>query len=149
MEALLLIIFGLVNIRYVPNTDLSYVIALLCYLMGLQNAVITKISGAAIRTTHITGMATDIGIEIGKIIYSGNNNRQYTKPNKDKIWLHLSLVSMFLLGGVSGAFVFKYIGFLSVMPLAGYLLFLSFVPIKRDITVKKYMLRRMRRASSS
>ncbi len=31
--------------------------------MGLQNATITKISGAVIRTTHLTGVTTDLGIE--------------------------------------------------------------------------------------
>jgi len=38
---------------------------LLCFIMGLQNAVITKISHAEIRTTHVTGLVTDVGIELG------------------------------------------------------------------------------------
>jgi len=33
------------------------------FAMGLQNATITKISGAVIRTTHLTGVTTDLGIE--------------------------------------------------------------------------------------
>ena len=36
---------------------------------GLQNALITKLSRAEIRTTHITGIVTDIGIELGKLLY--------------------------------------------------------------------------------
>jgi uncharacterized membrane protein YoaK (UPF0700 family) len=42
---------------------------LFCFIMGLQNATITKISGARIRTTHVTGMVTDIGIELGRSAY--------------------------------------------------------------------------------
>ena len=42
-------------------------VVLLCFSMGLRNAVITKLSRAEIRTTHITGIVTDIGIEIGKL----------------------------------------------------------------------------------
>jgi hypothetical protein len=41
-------------------------VVILCYIMGLQNAVITKISRAEIRTTHVTGLVTDIGIELGQ-----------------------------------------------------------------------------------
>ena len=52
----------------------------LCYIMGLQNAVITKISNAEIRTTHITGLVTDLGIEIGKMLYL---NRL---PGEKKCW---------------------------------------------------------------
>jgi uncharacterized membrane protein YoaK (UPF0700 family) len=41
---------------------------MLCFIMGLQNATVTKISGARIRTTHVTGMITDVGIELGKLV---------------------------------------------------------------------------------
>ncbi|MGO8462711.1 DUF1275 family protein, partial [Rhizobium ruizarguesonis] len=37
----------------------------LAFLMGLQNAVVKRISDARVRTTHVSGMATDLGIELG------------------------------------------------------------------------------------
>ncbi len=68
VEAALLLAFGLAggslqNLHglFVPGT-----VMLLCFIMGLQNAVISKISRSEIRTTHITGTITDIGIELGK-----------------------------------------------------------------------------------
>lgn len=150
IEALLLIIFGLINASYTDyiNANAVFIIALLCYLMGLQNAVITKISSTSIRTTHITGMVTDIGIEIGKILYSlKKDTHKHTQPNMDKISLHVSIVFMFLLGGVFGAYGFKYVGFLTVIPLAGYLLFMASAPIKQDLTVNKYLRKRLQRLS--
>lgn len=30
--------------------------------LGIQNAMTTKLSGAVIRTTHLTGLTTDLGI---------------------------------------------------------------------------------------
>src|SRR4051812_40845722 len=36
---------------------------LAAFAMGVQNATITKISGAVVRTTHVTGIFTDVGIE--------------------------------------------------------------------------------------
>lgn len=69
LEALLLVGFGVLGSQladhrpfYAPLT-----VILLCFIMGLQNAMITKISNAEIRTTHVTGMVTDIGIEPGAL----------------------------------------------------------------------------------
>jgi len=70
-EAMLLLCFGILGANlererlfYVPLT-----VDLLCFVMGLQNAMVTKISRAEIRTTHVTGLVTDIGIELGKLVY--------------------------------------------------------------------------------
>ena len=52
---------------------------------------------------------------------------------------------MFLSGGIAGAYSFKYAGFLSVIPLAGYLLFMAIIPIRRDMTIQKYMRKRLRK----
>jgi uncharacterized membrane protein YoaK (UPF0700 family) len=71
LEAALLLFFGLLGSRlaelhayFVPLT-----VMLLSFTMGLQNALITKLSRAEIRTTHVTGIVTDIGIELGKMAY--------------------------------------------------------------------------------
>jgi uncharacterized membrane protein YoaK (UPF0700 family) len=37
--------------------------ALLCMAMGMQNSLVTRLSGAVVRTTHLTGIITDLGIE--------------------------------------------------------------------------------------
>ncbi len=69
LEAGLLIAFAGIGV-IVPSPAAAPVTAvLLCFIMGLQNATITKISGARIRTTHLTGMITDMGIEFGKFAY--------------------------------------------------------------------------------
>ena len=75
VEAGLLLVFGMTGHRWeegavggLPATGI-----LLCFTMGLQNAIITKISDAVIRTTHVTGMVTDLGIELGKALYFNRN----------------------------------------------------------------------------
>lgn len=71
LESALLLVFGLMGARLAAHTGLllPLTVLLLCFLMGLQNAVITKVSRAVIRTTHTTGLITDIGIELGKLVY--------------------------------------------------------------------------------
>jgi len=69
-EAGLLLLFGLMGGTLEKSSGfISLTMILLCFLMGLQNAIITKISNAEIRTTHMTGIITDIGIELGKACY--------------------------------------------------------------------------------
>lgn len=138
VEAALLVIFGIVGGRQsdTHGETLTMTILVLCYIMGLQNAMITKVSNAEIRTTHVTGMITDIGIEVGKLLYF--NIRQPLGPggrirgNRGKLKLLSLLVALFFVGGVSGALAFKYFGFVSALPLAGLVMVLGVVPISDD-----------------
>lgn len=134
LEAALLLVFGLVGstLQLHAVMTVSFTAVLLCYVMGLQNALITKISNAEIRTTHVTGLVTDIGIELGKAIYW---NQDYARThageltaNKNKLRLHGTLVFAFFAGGIAGAAGFKYLGFISTLPLALALLALSLAP---------------------
>jgi uncharacterized membrane protein YoaK (UPF0700 family) len=40
--------------------------AVLCMAMGAQNSLVTRLSGAVVRTTHLTGVVTDLGIEAAR-----------------------------------------------------------------------------------
>lgn len=135
IEAVLLLVFGLVgaNLQTREFIDMSLTAILLCYVMGLQNALVTKISNAEIRTTHVTGLMTDIGIELGKLFYW---NRQtdgqrdvYVMANRTKLRVHLALVVFFFIGGVAGALGFKHVGFSATIPLAICLVIMSSAPV--------------------
>ena len=139
VEAGLLLCFGLTgaNLERHEWFVLPATVALLCFTMGLQNAIITKISQAEIRTTHLTGMVTDIGIELGKAMYwnrkSGDSERAAVQADMDKLWLLTSLVGLFFIGGVAGAIGFKHVGFIATVPLAAVLLMLAVVPVVDDL----------------
>ena len=45
------------------STAMLFLAPIAAFAMGLQNATITEISGAVIRTTHLTGVITDFGLE--------------------------------------------------------------------------------------
>ncbi|VVE27199.1 membrane protein [Pandoraea horticolens] len=138
-EAVLLLTFGAMGanlehhrVLYVPAT-----VGLLCYVMGLQNAIITKISRAEIRTTHVTGLVTDIGIELGKLVYWNRPGVARELPrvmgDRQKLRLLCSLLGMFFLGGLAGALGFKHLGFSATIPLALVLVTLAIVPLLDDI----------------
>jgi uncharacterized membrane protein YoaK (UPF0700 family) len=100
-------------------------LACLCFIMGMQNATITKISNARIRTTHASGMVTDIGIEFGRAILSGVLRLPGVQPDWAKLRILVTLVSAFLLGGLTGAVGYGHVGFFFSLPLAVVLLGLS------------------------
>lgn len=147
LEAGLLLCFGLIGGNlgqhqwlFVPAT-----VMLLCFIMGLQNAMITKLSNAEIRTTHLTGMVTDIGIELGKLCYwnaaapARTPSRTQARPlprvlaNRRKLRLLVVLVTLFFAGGIAGALGFKHMGFSATLPLAALLLALIAVPLSDDL----------------
>lgn len=75
----------------------------LLFAMGLQNSLVTTISNSTVRTTHLTGLFTDLGIELSQLFFYKN------KEQKDKlhssIKLRLTIIAFFFLGGLlSGIF---------------------------------------------
>lgn len=137
LEAVLLLGFGLMGARPASSHLLPATVAMLCFVMGLQNAIITKISRAEIRTTHVTGLVTDIGIELGKLLYWNGKAQPRVQADLPRLGLLASLLLMFLAGGLAGAFGFKYLGFIVTLPLALLLLLLAAVPIYDDLNAAR------------
>jgi uncharacterized membrane protein YoaK (UPF0700 family) len=124
VEAALLLLFGLLGANLVAFAHLVVpaTVLLLCFIMGLQNAIITKISQAEIRTTHMTGVVTDLGIEIGRLLYWNRshdaNAIHRVRANRDKLRVHATILGLFFLGGLVGASGFKRFGFSATIPIA-------------------------------
>jgi uncharacterized membrane protein YoaK (UPF0700 family) len=138
LEAVLFGVFGLMGatLAGVDGLFIPATVTLLCFTMGLQNAVITKISGAVVRTTHLTGIITDLGIELGKLVYWNRSDLAEGEPvraDRQRMATLASLVASFVLGGVLGALAFKQVGYLATLPLAILLLLLSVVPVWDDL----------------
>lgn len=127
------------------SSFLPDVIALLCYVMGLQNALITKVSDTRIRTTHVTGMVTDIGIELGRIVYSFKCDKQTVWISIKQMWLHLAIIFMFICGGIAGGILFNFFGIYVLLPISFYLFFISSYAFALDATIYCYIRKRQKR----
>lgn len=71
---------------------------------GLQNAMVATYSGAVIRTTHLTGLTSDMGASIGNWL-AGRSISKPTLGFQAIIWY------CFCGGGVVGAFLYARIGY--------------------------------------
>jgi uncharacterized membrane protein YoaK (UPF0700 family) len=75
---------------------------------GLQNALATTYSGAVVRTTHVSGMFTDLGIGLGHAL------RGMPLP-KRRLALCALVICAFFVGSVIGALLFVRIGYRAVL----------------------------------
>lgn len=103
-------------------------LAILCLCAGLQNATITSASGAVVRTTHLTGITTDLGIGLTRVLTKKKGDYVRRHEAKANI-MRAGLIFFFVLGSYLGALLFmkiEYKGFLIPALISTALSILSF-----------------------
>lgn len=73
--------------------------------MGIQNSLVTNISKSTVRTTHLTGLFTDLGIELSQLFFY--KKAEEIKKLKTSIFLRLSIISFFFIGCFSGGIIYQ------------------------------------------
>lgn len=137
-EAGLLLLFGLLgtSLQWLGDRLIPITVLLLCFIMGLQNAIITKISRAQIRTTHMTGILTDIGIELGRLatarVLSSTDGAAVPVVDRRRLAIHTTLFLAFLFGALGGAAAFQVLGYAATVPIAVLLAAIAVPPILQD-----------------
>lgn len=106
----------------------------LLFAMGLQNALVSVISGSVVRTTHLTGTFTDLGIELAQL---RTNNYKAQGELLSRIKLRFSIILFFMLGALSGAYLYTYISFRSFLISGSMLCFTLLYDVFR-LNIKRY-----------
>lgn len=107
------------------------------FSMGIQNSLVTKISESTVRTTHLTGLFTDLGIELSQLFFYKKQNER--KKLNASIYLRLSIIAFFFIGCISGGFLYTFLEMKTLFVAAFFLLIalmydyirLQFIVIKR------------------
>lgn len=141
LEAVYLLLFGFFGYALAKwgNIMVSPTVLFLCWIMGMHNTVMSVLSGGAIRSTHMTGTATDLGVELGKALYyqkESNPRLPDVRVNRPKMRLLLGMMLAFLLGGVVGAWGFQNLSYHFTLPVAAMLLILGAHSIGHDIKIR-------------
>lgn len=105
-EAVILLLLGIALVLSFAPPHETFLVIVLSFVMGLQNAVTTMISRARVRTTHVSGMATDIGIELAALVGDAKSRQDASS----KLKLHSLTLASFAIGGVWGALLFQLVG---------------------------------------
>jgi len=126
--ALLIAAFAGFFTRFVPFghalsvSEVYVVLASLCLASGLQNAALTSSSGSSVRTTHLTGVTTDLGLGLARLLslpFKDHRAKRERHANR----LRAGTVISFVAGSAAGAVIFyhtRYVGFLIPSAIAAF-----------------------------
>ena len=114
---LICVIFGLGMIGYFGNfgeplevsRDYTLLI-LLCLVCGIQNGTITTVSKSVIRTTHLTGVTTDLGIGIIRFLNRHKLEAEYGSELEPNL-MRAGIIVFFVFGSALGGYVFSKLGY--------------------------------------
>lgn len=87
--------------------------ALLCLTSGMQNATVTTAFNSVVRTTHLTGITTDLGIGIVRMIFA-NHLKVSREEERRANWMRIGIITFFILGAILSASIYlraQYEGF--------------------------------------
>lgn len=76
--------------------------SILLFSMGLQNALVTRVSKSVVRTTHLTGLFTDLGIELSQLMFY--KKLQQRSKLFTSVRLRFAIITFFFAGCVIGGY---------------------------------------------
>ncbi|MFL5784640.1 MAG: YoaK family protein [Bacteriovoracaceae bacterium] len=94
---------------------------LLCFICGIQNATVSIVSRSVIRTTHLTGLTTDLGLGIVRFFKRKELESEVSGEGRSNL-MRVGIISSFVMGAIVGGFVFKrfeFYGFLLPVLISG------------------------------
>ncbi|PQJ72801.1 YoaK family protein [Polaribacter butkevichii] len=104
IECIVLITIGIIS-DFIEMRYVNLLICLLLFAMGLQNSFVTKISNAVVRTTHLTGLFTDLGIDLSLLCFPKLESKR--KELKTNIKLRVFIIIFFFSGGLTAGFFYS------------------------------------------
>lgn len=107
IECLILFVIGFWGEGLIIKSPNTITFSLL-FAMGLQNSLVTTISSASVRTTHLTGLFTDLGIELSQLFFYKANEQKHKLISSIK--LRLTIISFFFIGGIVGGVLYSKVG---------------------------------------
>lgn len=144
LESALLLVFATVNVGSQHGAHLNSLemTSLLCCAMGLQNALVTRLSGSVVRTTHLTGISTDIGIEAMRALdgwrQTGRRPSLRRDPELGGLRRHLAIWASFLIGATAGPILYLRIGHIAMLVPCALLLLLAGFDVWFGITAQSF-----------
>ncbi|MBU2997095.1 DUF1275 domain-containing protein [Cellulophaga baltica] len=104
IEVFILTAIGFLS-NFIEIVNSNLIVCILLFAMGLQNSFVTKISNAVVRTTHLTGLFTDLGIDLSQLFFIKLPEQR--KKIKSSIRLRIYIILFFFSGGLIGGLLYS------------------------------------------
>jgi len=110
IEIIVLLFVAIYGHNFYNETALEREIVIGCIMfsMGLQNSLVSTVSGGLIKTSHLTGLFTDLGGDIAEWLHP---KARKTVTVRNKIYVRLTILGFYLTGAIIGGLLFDLIDF--------------------------------------
>ncbi len=106
IEIIVLLCVAVYGHNFYRETRLEREIVLgaIIFAMGLQNSLVSTVSGGLIKSSHLTGLFTDLGGELAEWVHPDSPKNEVLR---NRIYVRLTILSFYILGGILGGFLFN------------------------------------------
>ncbi len=106
LEMVILVLVGWYghNFYNETQTEREILIGAVLFTMGLQNSMVSTISGGLIKTSHLSGLFTDLGGELAEWFHPRTEKSQVIKH---RLYIRFTILSFYFFGGLCGGYFFN------------------------------------------
>ncbi len=115
-------------------TETSIIAGSLLFCMGLQNGAVSTIGGG-LKTSHLTGLFTDLGTEIAEWLHPTTGD---TKKVKLRLFLRFTILFSYITGALIGGWLFIKIDFATFYVIGAILLFIISYDLSKMVFKKHF-----------
>jgi uncharacterized membrane protein YoaK (UPF0700 family) len=105
LEIIILFMVAIYGYHFYDDSMLEReaIIGAILFSMGLQNSLVSNISGGLIKTSHLTGLFTDLGSDLAELVHP---RAEASQAVKNKIIIRLTILTFYFIGGIAGGYFF-------------------------------------------
>ncbi|EHQ28542.1 YoaK family protein [Mucilaginibacter paludis] len=110
VETIVLFLVAIYGNHFFSGSDAEreVIIGAILFSMGLQNSLVSTISGGLIKSSHLTGLFTDVGADVAEWIHPRTAK---TSVVKNRLYIRLTVLAFYFLGALAGGYFFELYNF--------------------------------------
>lgn len=110
LEMLVLLSVAIYGNHFFNGVDIERksIIGATMFAMGLQNSLVSTISGGLIKSSHLTGLFTDLGADLAEWMHPRTAKTQVVK---NRLYIRFTILGCYFAGGLAGGVLFEMYNF--------------------------------------
>lgn len=110
IETVMLFLVAIYGNHFFTGSDAEreVIIGAILFSMGLQNSLVSTISGGLIKSSHLTGLFTDVGADLAEWVHPRTAK---TSVVKNRLYIRLTVLAFYFLGALAGGYFFELYNF--------------------------------------
>ena len=110
IEIIVLLFVAVYGAHFYQETQLEreIIIGALLFSIGLQNSMVSTVSGGLIKSSHLTGLFTDLGGDVSEWLHPSTGK---TTAVRNRIYVRITILSFYFIGCIAGGYFFDRFNF--------------------------------------